>query len=71
MSSCSFGTLASFARLPMSEVVVRSRIKFGGILITSTGTEEAGDGGVMIIDDLNSESDIVSDNGRRAKDGIG
>lgn len=89
MSSCNFGTLASFARLPISEVVVRFRMKFGDMLMVNTGTDEVGDGGVMITykilvvrselrdimivltDDLNNESDIVSDIGRRAKDGIG
>jgi hypothetical protein len=64
-------------------------MKFGDMLMVNTGTDEVGDGGVMITykilvvrselrdimivltDDLNNESDIVSDIGRRAKDGIG
>jgi len=49
MSSCNFGTLASFARLPMSDVVVRSSVKSGGMLMVSMGVVEPGVGGVMTI----------------------
>lgn len=49
MSSCNFGTLASFARLPMSDVVVRSRVKSGGMLMVNTGTAEVGVGGIITI----------------------
>lgn len=49
MSSCNFGTLASFARLPIKEVVVRSRVKTGGILIVIVGATEVVSGGVTTI----------------------
>jgi len=71
MSSCNFGTLASFARLPMSDVVVRSRVKSGGMLMVNTGTAEVGVGGIITMEDLNCESEIVNETGRRAKDDMG
>ena len=47
MSSCSFGTSASLARLPKREVVLRFRVKpFGGMLICSVGSLAAAEGGV-------------------------
>lgn len=73
----------------MSDVVVRSSMKSGRMLIVSTGTAEVGVGGVITIckllrlesqnvkirgfltEDLNCESEIVKETGRRAKDDIG
>ena len=49
MSSCSFGTSASFARLPMSDVVLRSRTSsvWGeGSVIVRVGCSTWGCGGV-------------------------
>ena len=89
MSSCNFGTLASFARLPIRDVVVRSSVKSGGMLMVRTGTTEVGVGGVITIcnkkslkfpscdflrcltEDLNCESEMVNETGRRAKDDMG
>ena len=51
ISSCSFGTLASFARLPIKEVVMSSRVKSGDMLTVSTGVGEVGNGGVIVICD--------------------
>lgn len=48
INSWSFGTSASFARLPNSELVKRSRVKVGGILMVSTGAGESADGGVIV-----------------------
>jgi len=71
MSSCNFGTLASFARLPMSDVVVRSSVKSGSMPMVSTGTGEVGVGGVIMMEVLNCESETVKETGRRAKDDMG
>ena len=49
MSSCSFGTLANLARLPISDVVVRSRTKLGEIVRVSDGVESVAEGGLTII----------------------
>lgn len=49
ISSCNLGTLASFARLPISDVVVRSRTKFGAIVNVRTGATEVGEGGRTLI----------------------
>jgi hypothetical protein len=49
MSSWSFGTLASLARLPINDVVVRSRTKFGDMLSVRTGGWELGVGGITDI----------------------
>ena len=48
MSSCSFGTSASLARLPKRDVVLRSRVKLGGIVIVRAGAGELGVGGDTI-----------------------
>jgi len=69
MSSCNLGTLASFALLPISDVVVRSSVKSGDMENVTTGAMEVG--GVMMIDDLKREREIVKDTGKRAKDDIG
>jgi hypothetical protein len=45
MSSWSLGTLANFARLPIRDVVVRSRMKLGETEKVKTGGDE-GVGGV-------------------------
>jgi len=45
--SCSLGTLASFARLPMRETVVRSRVNVGDMAKVSVGAGEFCSGGVM------------------------
>jgi hypothetical protein len=47
--SCSFGRLASLARLPIRDVEMRSSVKSGDMLIASTGAGEAGKGGMMVI----------------------
>lgn len=49
MSSCNFGTFASLARLPINDVVVRSRTKLGDMLSVRTGGFEPGAGGVTKI----------------------
>lgn len=49
MSSCSFGTLANLARLPISDVVVRSRTKLGEIVRVSDGVESVAEGGLTLI----------------------
>lgn len=49
ISSCSFGTLASLARLPINDVVVRSSVKLGEMLKVNTGVRESGGGGDMVI----------------------
>jgi hypothetical protein len=46
-------------------------VKSGGMLIVMTGSRHEGEGGVIVIEDLKSERDIVSDTGRRANEGIG
>jgi len=71
ISSCSFGTLASLARLPISEVVVRSRTKFGEIVNESTGVADVVDGGRTLIEDLNCDKDIVREMGNLAKEAVG
>ena len=43
------GTLASFARLPIKEVVVRSSTKVGEIVNVTTGGEEDGGGVCTVI----------------------
>jgi len=47
MSSCNLGTLASFALLPIREVVDRSSSKSGAMLSVRTGAGEPGAGGVI------------------------
>jgi len=49
ISSCNFGTLASFARLPMREVVVRSSSKLGEMRIVNEGVGEVEQGGIIVI----------------------
>lgn len=71
ISSCSFGTLANLARLPISDVVVRSSVKFGENEMSNSGTGEVGEGGVIVNEDLKIERDIVRNTGRRANEGMG
>lgn len=49
MSSCSFGTLANLARLPMREDVDNFRVKSGDILRVRVGGGYKDEGGVMEI----------------------
>jgi len=46
-------------------------MKLGDMLKESMGATALGDGGLMQIDDLNLDKDIVKEMGRRANDDIG
>lgn len=71
MSSCSLGTLANLARLPISDVVVRSRTKLGEIVRVSDGIESFAEGGLTLMVDLNCDRDIVNEMGSFANDDVG
>ena len=58
MSSCSFGTFASLARLPINDVVVRSRTKLGDMLSVRTG--KSGAGGVTKIFTMGSVNSVMA-----------